>query len=92
MRLGFLGVLELSLPELILTAGTLEWVVALPNGFETQVISCGLEIQKSIPELGRFGDYGRILQSHTNIFLAKDLAPPTPVNLSLKYRQTIPGF
>jgi hypothetical protein len=92
MRLGFLGVIELSLPELVLTAGTLEWVVALPNGFETQVISSGLEIQKSTPELGRFGDYGRILKSHANIFLAKDLAPPAPVNLSLRYRQSIPGL
>ena len=92
VQLGFIGALDLTLPEVFQTAGTLEWVVALPAGFETQVISSGLERQKTSPDLGRFGDYGRILQSHINASLAKDLAPPGAINLSLKYRQTLPGI
>ena len=92
MRLGFVGVAEFTLPELFQTVGTLEWVVALPNGFDTQIISSGLEVQKSTPDLGRFGDYGRILKSHPHSYLAKDLVPPGLVALSLKYRQAIPGF
>jgi hypothetical protein len=92
VQLGFMGALDLALPELFQTTGTLEWVVALPTGFETQVISSGLERQKASPDLSRFGDYGRILQSHINASLAKDLAPPGVVNLSLKYRQTLPGI
>jgi hypothetical protein len=92
MRLGFVGAVELALPELTQTAGTLEWVVALPNGFETQVVSTGLETQKSAPDLERFGDYGRILKSHPHTYLAKDLAPPGPVNLVLRYRQMVPGI
>ena len=79
------------LPEVFQTTGTTEWVVALPNGFETQVVSSGLETQKSPPDLSRFGDYGRILQSHANISLAKDLTPPGLVGLSLKYRQIVPS-
>jgi hypothetical protein len=90
--LGFVGLAELTLPEVFQTAGTLEWVVALPNGFDTQVISSGLEMQKTPPDLGRFGDYGRILKSHPHTYLAKDLAPPGAVSLSLKYRQAIPGM
>ena len=90
--LGFAGMAELALPEVFQTAGTLEWVVALPNGFETQVITSGLETQKTAPDLSRFGDYGRILKSHPHTYLAKDLAPPGLVNLSLKYRQLIPGM
>jgi hypothetical protein len=92
LRLGFIGIAELELPEVFQTAGTTEWVVALPNGFEAQVISSGLETQKSPPDLGRFGDYGRILQSHAHTYLAKDLAPPGLVGLSLKYRQIVPGL
>ena len=92
LRLGFIGTVDLALPEVFQTAGTTEWVVALPNGFETQVISSGLETQKSPPDLGRFGDYGRILQSRAHTYLAKDLAPPGLVGLSLKYRQLVPGF
>src|SRR5207253_4614564 len=42
--------------------------------------------------LGRFGDYGRILKSHPHTFLAKDLAPPGPVSIGLKYRQAVPGM
>lgn len=93
LRLGFIGVVDLELPEVFQTAGTTEWVVALPNGFEAQVISSGLETQKSPPDLGRFGDYGRILQSHAHTYLAKDLAPPgVVISLNLKYRQLIPGL
>jgi hypothetical protein len=92
VRLGFVGTVELTLPEVFQTVGTLEWVVALPNGFNTQVISSGLEAQKTAPDLSHFGDYGRILKSHAHTFLAKDLAPPGVVGLNLKYRQEVPGF
>lgn len=91
-RLGFIGTADLELPEVFQTAGTTEWVVALPNGFEAQVISSGLETQRSPPDLSRFGDYGRILQSHAHTYLAKDLAPPGLVGVSLKYRQIVTGF
>lgn len=89
VRLGFVGLAELALPEVFQTAGTLEWVIALPNGFEAQVISSGLETQKVVPDLSRFGDYGRLLKSHPHTFLAKSLAPPGLVSLSLKYRQLL---
>lgn len=92
MPLAFFGNAELILPELFQTAGTLEWVVALPSGFETQVISSGLEVQKRSPDLTPFGDYGRILKTHPHIYLAKDLAPPGAVNLMLKYRQVVSGM
>ncbi|HTD86697.1 MAG TPA: hypothetical protein VK850_08975, partial [Candidatus Binatia bacterium] len=92
MPLGFVGLAELTLPELFQTAATLEWVVALPNSFETQVVASGLEGQKSTPDLSRFGDYGRLVQAHSYTYLAKDLAPPAAVNLSLKYRQMVPGI
>jgi hypothetical protein len=91
-RLGFIGTAELALPEVFQTTGTLEWVVALPNGFHTQVVSSGLEMQVSPPDLGRFGDYGRVLKSHAHTYLRKELAPPGPVGLSLKYRQVVPGL
>ena len=91
MRLGFIGMAQLELPEVFQTTGTLEWVVALPNGFQTQVVSSGLEPQKTAPDLSRFGDYGRILKSHAPTYLAKDLAPPGAVGLTLKYRQVVPG-
>jgi hypothetical protein len=68
VRLGFVGMAELTLPEVFQTAGTLEWVVALPNGFDTQIISSGLETQKAAPDLSRFGDYGRILKSHPHTY------------------------
>jgi hypothetical protein len=92
MRLGFVGLAELMVPEVFQTVGTLEWVVALPSGFDAQVISSGLHAQRSTPDLGKFGDYGRILKSHPHIYLAKDLAPPGTVNLSLKYRQMVSGM
>jgi len=91
-RLGFVGTLELALPELAQTAGLLEWTVALPGGFGTQVLSSSLERQSTPADLGRFGDYGRILKTQPHTSLAKTLAPPAPVNLVLRYRQTIPGF
>lgn len=90
VRLGFVGTLELQLPEVFQTAGTLGWTVALPGGFGTQVVAGGLETQKAPADLGRFGDYGRILRTNANVHLAKDLAPPGPVNLSLRYRQAVP--
>ncbi len=92
VRLGFVGIAELTLPEVFQTTGTLEWVVALPNSFSAQVISSGLERQKVSPDLSRFGDYGRILQSHAHTSLAKDLAPPGAVGVNLKYRQAVAGF
>ncbi|MSR65649.1 MAG: hypothetical protein EXS18_07720 [Verrucomicrobiae bacterium] len=92
VRLGFVGVEEIALPELFQTVGTLEWVLALPAVFDVQIISSGLEIQKSPPDLTRFGDYGRILKSSPHTFLAKNLAPPGLVNLHLKYRQIVPGI
>jgi hypothetical protein len=92
VRLGFIGAAELRLPELFQTAGTLEWVIALPSGFETQVLSSGLETQKTAPNLDRFGDYGRILRSQPHTYLARNLAPPGAVSLNLKYRQAVPGF
>lgn len=92
MRLGFVGTAELALPELFQTAGTLEWVVALPAGFAAQVLSGGLETQKAAPDLVRFGDYGRILKSQPHTYLARSLAPPGTVSLQLKYRQAVPGF
>lgn len=92
VRLGFVGAMELALPEVFQTVGTLGWVVALPAGFGTQVIASGLEVQKSPPDLTRFGDYGRILKTNGNIHLAKDLAPPGPVNLTLRYRQAVPAL
>jgi len=92
VRLGFVGSAELVLPEVFQTCGTLEWVVALPGGFETQVLASGLETQKTPPDLSRFGDYGRILTSHPHTYLAKDLAPPGRVSLGLKYRQVVRGM
>jgi len=92
VRLGFFGSIELSLPELLQTAGTLEWVVALPDGFDTQVTSSGLETQKAAPDLATFGDYGRVLKGHQQTFLAKTLAPPATINLNLRYRQIVPGM
>ena len=92
MPVGVTGFAELLLPEVFLTTGTVDWVVALPSGFQTQVISSGLELQKSAPDLSRFGDYGRVLKSHAVTYLSKDLAPPGQVGLSLKYRQLVPGL
>ena len=92
VSLGFIGTVELPLPEVFQTVGTLEWIVALPGGFETQVISSGMEVQKTPPDLTRFGDYGRILKSHPQSYLTKDLAPPGQVGLNLHYRQSVPAL
>ncbi len=92
VALGFIGALEVPLPEVFQTVGTLEWVVALPDGFDTQVLSSGLTVQKTPPDLARFGDYGRILKTHPQTSLAKDLAPPGPVSLQLRYRQAVPAL
>ncbi len=92
VALGFIGNAELPLPDVFQTVGTLEWIVALPAGFDTQVISSGLTVQKTPPDLTRFGDYGRILKSHPQSSLAKDLAPPGPVSLNLHYRQSVPAM
>jgi hypothetical protein len=91
VRLGFVGSIDLTLPELFQTTGVLEWIVTLPSGLESQVVSSGLENQSTAPDLSRFGDYGRILKSHPQIYLAKDLAPPGAITLNLKYRQKIAG-
>jgi hypothetical protein len=91
-RLGFVGMAELTLPELFQTVGTLEWVLTLPAGFDAQIISSGLETQKSPSDLSRFGDYGSILKSQPHTWLAKNLAPPGLVNLHLKYRQLVSGI
>ncbi len=92
VRLGFVGVAELMLPEVFQTTGTLEWVVSLPNGFVAQVISSGLETQKGLADLEKFGDYGRISKSRPHVFLAKELAPPSLISLNLRYRQLVPGL
>ena len=92
VRLGFAGSLERTLPEVFQTVGTLEWVVALPDGFEAQVISSGLEAQRAPADLSAFGDYGSVLKSHPQLHLAKTLAPPGLISLNLKYRQIVPGL
>lgn len=89
VRLGFVGVTELALPETLLTAGSVRWTVALPAGFSTQILASGLETQKSPPDLARFGDYGRLVNPGASLHLAKELAPPGPVTLSLRYRQAV---
>ncbi|MBL9134910.1 MAG: hypothetical protein JNK85_03535 [Verrucomicrobiales bacterium] len=90
-HLGFMGTLDLALPEVQQTAGVMEWVVALPNGYASQVISSGMEAQTITPDLARFGDYGQVLKSHPQVYLAKNLAPPGSVRLSLRYRQRVGG-
>src|SRR5688572_14354913 len=92
VRLGFVGIADLMLPEVFQTVGTLEWVVALPNSFETQIISSGLERQKSPPDLARLGAFGVIFNWNRQTYRAKNLAPPGAVTLSLRYRQVVPGI
>jgi len=92
VQLGFVGSLNLPLPQVFETTGNLEWIVALPDGFEAQVISSGLEPQKTVPDLAAFGDYGRVLKNRQHTYLAKTLAPPASVTLNLKYRQIVPGL
>jgi hypothetical protein len=92
VRLGFVGSVALSLPELFQTVGTIDWVIALPNGFTSEVVAGGLEVQTSPADLARFGDYGRILRSQPHTYLARNLAPPGLVSVSPKYRQAVSGF
>ncbi len=92
LRLGFIGSADLKLPELFQTAGTTEWIVALPGGFQSQILSSGLETQKSPPNFDRFGDYGRLLKSRPCNFLAGELTPPGVIALNLKYHQLVPGL
>lgn len=92
VRLGFLGAAELPLPETFLTTGSVRWTVALPAGFAVRIIASGLETQKTPPDLGRFGDYGRLVNPAESLHLAKELAPPGPVTLALRYRQAVPGW
>ena len=92
VRLGFSGSVELNLPEVFQTAGTLDWVVTLPDGFDSQVISSGLDAQKTGADLAAFGDYGKVLKENPQVHLAKTLAPPGLIHLSLKYRQAVPGM
>ena len=66
--------------------------MALPDGFETQVIASGLEVQRTAPDLAAFGDYGRVLKARQHTYLSKTLAPPAPVSLNLKYRQLVAGL
>jgi hypothetical protein len=90
--LGFLGSAGLTLPEVALTTGSVEWVVALPTGFDVRVIASGMEAQRTSPDLGRFGEYGRVLKAHPQLYLTKNLAPPGVIDLSLSYRQKVPGL
>jgi hypothetical protein len=92
VRLGFVGAVELKLPEVFQAAGTLEWTVALPDGFDLEVISSNLETQKTPADLKSFGDYGSILKSHPQLRLAKTLVPAGTTSLNLKYRQMVPGL
>ena len=80
------------MPEVYHTIGTLQWVVALPSGFELQLIAGGLELDRSGTEMTMLGEYGRLIKSQPHLNLTKDLAPPTPISLQLKYRQSVPGF
>jgi hypothetical protein len=91
VRLGFIGVMDLELPQAAATVGTLEWVIVLPSGFRPQMISSGLEVQRQAMDLSSFGDYGRVLKSHPQISLLKTLLPPIPVHGRIKYFQHVPG-
>ena len=66
--------------------------MALPDGFQAQIISGGLQGHAVRPDLTRFGEYGRLLESRAHIYLTKELVPPGSVELSLKYRQNLPDF
>lgn len=89
-RLGFIGSLDLALPEIPLTAGMLEWVVAFPKGFELHPVSGNLESQSAPSDLGAFGDFGRAVEAHPQLRFARTLAPPGPVRLQVRYRQRLP--
>ena len=90
-RRDYRGVTELELPQTGATIGTFKWIVVLPSGFRTQVISSGLDLQRQPPDLGSFGDYGRVLKTHPQLFFLKNLLPPIPVHVNLKYYQQVAG-
>jgi hypothetical protein len=92
VHLAFIGFTELELPQTGATIGTLKWIVVLPSGFRTQVISSGLDLQRQPPDLSSFGDYGRVLKSHPQISFLKNLLPPIPVRMKLKYYQQVSGI
>lgn len=89
-RLGFIGSLDLALPEIPLTVGMLEWIVAFPKGFELHPVSGNLESHAEPPDLGAFGDFGRAVEAHPQLRFARTLAPPGPVRLQVRYRQRLP--
>jgi hypothetical protein len=90
VQLGFLGSLELSLPEIFQTTGTLDWVIALPEGFQTRLISSNLQQQREPAQLEVFGDYGNVISDYPYTHLAKALAPPGNSTTTLGYRQILP--
>jgi hypothetical protein len=67
----------------------LKWVIAFPAGFILQVISSGLDVPAQQPDLTGFGEYSRILKTHPQVALLKNLLPPTPVKVRLRYAQEI---
>lgn len=89
MALGFMGDLQVQLPESGETVGSLNWSVAFPVGFQLQLVSSGLEPRKASAESNPFGDYGRIVKLVPTLELEKALVPPGPVQITLRYRQTI---
>jgi hypothetical protein len=91
VQLAFIGLTELELPQTGATIGTLKWIIVLPSGFRTQVISSGLDLQRQPPDLTGFGDYGRVLKSHPQLSFLKNLLPPIPVHVKLKYYQHVAG-
>lgn len=93
VRLGFLGFTELELPNPNANIGTLKWFIVLPSGFQTQIITSGLDLQKSDPdELKDFGDFGRVLKTNPTLFLSKNLVAPSTIRTRLKYSQHIEGM
>ena len=48
--------------------------------------------RKTAADLAVFGDYGKVLKENPQVHLAKTLAPPGAIHLSLKYRQIVPGM
>lgn len=92
VRLGFIGVAEFELPQTGSAIGELSWVIVLPPNFQSQVISSGLELLRTPPDLAYFGEYGKLLKTQTQVGFFKNLLPPLPVKVRLKYYQKIPGL
>ena len=93
VRLGFLGFTELELPNPNANIGMLKWFIVLPSGFHTQIITSGLNQQKSdLEELKHFGDFGRVLKTNPTISLSKNLVAPRTIKTRLKYSQHIKGM